>query len=44
MAETETFPLVVPATAEIVFDEEVPDHPLGKIQLYEVAPLTGATL
>ena len=44
VTEIETSPLVVPVIAEIVFDEELPDHPLGSIQLYEVAPLTGEIL
>jgi hypothetical protein len=37
---TLTFPLAVLAVVVILFELEVPVHPPGKLQLYEVAPAT----
>jgi hypothetical protein len=41
-ALTEMVPPVLPAVTVIAVVEEVPVHPEGKVQLYEVAPLTAA--
>ena len=43
-AFTVTLPLLVPAVAMIVSVVEVPVQPFGSVQIYEVAPLTGATM
>ena len=43
-ALTVMLPFVVLAVADIVFVVLLPDHPLGKDQLYDVAPFTAATL
>lgn len=40
-ATTEIFPLVVLDVALIEVEVEVPDHPLGNVQVYEVAVVTG---
>jgi hypothetical protein len=46
LAVTLIFPLTAeePAATVIEFVVDVPVQPLGKVQVYEVAPLTGATL
>ena len=43
-AVTEMLPLVALAVVLIEFVVEVPVHPVGNVQLKEVAPLTGVTL
>jgi hypothetical protein len=43
-AVTVIFPLVVLAVALIDVDVEVSDQPPGNVQVYEVAPETGAIL
>lgn len=43
-AVTEILPPVVPAVAVIEVEVELPVHPAGKVQLYDVAPDTGAML
>ena len=44
-ATTVMFPVVVlVAVTEILFVVEVPVQPLGTVQVYEVAPVTAATL
>jgi hypothetical protein len=40
LAFTLILPLVVLAFVVILFVVDVPDHPPGKLQLYEVAPAT----
>ena len=42
VAVTVRLPLVELAVVVILFVVEVPVHPAGKLQLYEVAPATGA--
>ena len=42
-AAIETVPPEVSTTTEIVFVVEVPVHPLGKVQTYDVAPDTAGT-
>ena len=42
-AVTDTLPLVALAVAMILFVVDVPDHPLGSVQVYDVAPLTADT-
>ena len=41
---TEMGPLLDPAIALMEVDADVPLHPVGSDQLYEVAPETGETL
>ena len=41
LATTEIVPPVVPGVAEIELVIDVPVHPVGKVQVYEVAPPTG---
>ena len=43
-AVTDMFPLVVLAVAVIELDVEEPVQPEGKVQVYEVAPLTAVML
>lgn len=43
-AETEIFPPVIPATAEIELEDEEPVHPPGNVHVYEVAPGTSTML
>lgn len=43
-AATATVPEVLPAVTVMLFVVELPDQPPGKLQEYEVAPLTLATL
>ena len=43
-AITDTFPLVKLEVVVSVFVVDVPVHPLGVLQVYEVAVLTGVTL
>ena len=43
LAVTETLPLVEEGVVVIEFVVEVPVQPLGKVQVYEVAPFTAAT-
>ena len=43
LAVTETLPLVEEGVAVIELVDELPVHPLGKVQVYEVAPFTLAT-
>ena len=42
-ADTEIFPLPDPVITVILFVADEPVHPEGKLQLYEVAPLTALT-
>ena len=42
-AVTDMLPLVVLAVVVILFVVDVPDHPLGSVQVYDVAPLTADT-
>jgi len=44
VADTVITPPAEPVVAMIVLVVEVPVHPLGSVQIYEVAPLTGATV
>ena len=44
LAATETVPPIAPAVAAIDVEEELPLHPDGKDQLYEVAPETADIL
>ena len=43
-ATTESVPPVGPGTAVMLLVEEVPAQPLGKVQVYELAPETAAML
>ena len=43
-ARTLRVPLAVPAKTVILFEVELPDHPEGSVQEYDVAPLTAAIL
>jgi hypothetical protein len=43
-AMTVMFPPVAPAVNVIEFVDELPVHPDGNVQVYDVAPLTGETL
>ena len=43
-ATTEIVPLNVPEVAVMLLDVDVPDHPLGNVHVYEVAPLTAVTV
>jgi hypothetical protein len=43
-AVTDILPLPAPAVAVIEFEFELPLHPDGRVQVYEVAPVTGAIL
>ena len=40
LAVMEMFPAEAPTVVAIVLFVELPDHPDGKVQVYEVAPLT----
>lgn len=42
-ATTEMLPPAAPATTVILFVVDVPVHPEGNVQMYEVAPLTDPT-
>ena len=42
-AVTEIVPPPPPAVAVIEFEEDVPVHPLGSVQVYEAAPATAVT-
>ena len=44
LASTVTIPPVEPVVAMIVLVVDVPVQPFGSVQIYEVAPLTGATV
>ena len=43
LAVTEIVPPVEPALVTIASVVDVPVQPLGKVQVYDVAPLTGLT-
>ena len=40
VTDTDTLPLVVLAVVFILLLPELPDHPPGRVQLYDVAPFT----
>ena len=42
-ATTVIVPVFVPTKTEIVFVNDDPVHPFGKVHVYELAPLTGLT-
>jgi hypothetical protein len=44
LALTVIFPPVEPAVTFMLLVVEVPVHPLGKVQVYVLAPATGVTL
>ena len=44
LAVTEIVPAEAPVVVEMLVEVEVPDHPEGKVHVYEVAPDTAAML
>ena len=43
-AVTDTFPLAAPAVALMLVEVELPVHPKGRVQVYDVAPGTAVML